>query len=163
MTYSLRIIKIGLTTSIALFFTLVTLNNILDFDSDWFFVKHVLSMDTTFKHSTIMWRAITSPTIQLACYYLIIVWEAITALLCWIGSFILLINLKTTDFQFNQSKKWALIGLFLGFLLYMVGFIIIGGEWFCMWQSTVSNGQTTAGLFTSLIMFVMIVLMFQEL
>lgn len=40
----------------------------------------------------------------------------------------------------------------------MVGFIIIGGEWFAMWQSSKANGQTAAGLFVSLILFVMIVL-----
>lgn len=162
MNYSLRIIKIGMVASIALLFSLITLNNILDFNSNWFFVQHVLSMDTSYQHPEIMWRAITDPTIQLSLYYLIIACEALTAVTCWAGCFMLLSNLKAADVQFNRSKKWSLIGLFLGFLLYMVGFIIIGGEWFCMWQSTVSNGQTTAGLFINLIMFVMIVLMFKD-
>ena len=53
---------------------------------------------------------------------------------------------------------FAFIGLFFGFILYMVGFIIIGSEWFCMWQSSTWNAQSTAGLFVSLIMFVMIFL-----
>lgn len=52
----------------------------------------------------------------------------------------------------------AYIGLFSGFSLYMFGFIIIAGEWFCMWQSKEWNAQLTSGLFISLIMFVMIFL-----
>lgn len=79
-------------------------------------------------------------------------------MLCWIGCFILLRNVKRSEMIFNYSKQIAFIGLFFGFLLYMVGFIIIGGEWFSMWQSKTWNGQMTAGLFISLIMFVMIFL-----
>jgi predicted small integral membrane protein len=56
----------------------------------------------------------------------------------------------------------AFIGLFLGFILYMVGFIVVGGEWFSMWQSSTWNAQETAGLFASLIMLVMIFLGLSE-
>jgi predicted small integral membrane protein len=117
----------------------------------------VLSMDTTFD-TTLMWRSITSPVMQIATYYFIIAWEILTAIICWIGCFILLSKIKENNSRFNESKKIAFIGLFFGFLLYMVGFIIIGSEWFNMWQSRSWNGQMTAGLFISMIMFVMIFL-----
>ncbi len=156
--WTLRVIKISMVASIALFFSIVALNNIIDFNSNWLFVQHVLSMDTTFRASTLMARAITNSTIQKYIYYMLIFWETLTAIICWIGCVILLLKIKTSLHQFNASKKMAYIGLFFGFILYMVGFIIIGGEWFSMWQSSTWNGQTTAGLFIGLIMFVMIFL-----
>lgn len=32
----------------------------------------------------------------------------------------------------------------LGFALWFIGFMAIGGEWFTMWQSAIWNGQTAA-------------------
>lgn len=155
---SLRYIQIAMVASIALFFSLVAFNNLTAFQANWQFVQHVLSMDTTFQDGVLMKRAITNPLIQKAAYFLIILWQAITALICWLGCLILFRNIKEHPTQFHEAKKWAFIGLFFGFLLYMVGFIILGGEWFSMWQSKVWNGQAAAGLFLSLILFVMVFL-----
>ena len=91
-------------------------------------------------------------------YYLIIVCEILAAMFCWAGSIKLFLNVREIDVIYNETKKTAFIGLFFGFLLYMVGFLIIGGEWFDMWQSTTWNGQMKAGLFLSLILFVMLFL-----
>lgn len=156
MSLSLRYIQILMVASIALFFSIIAINNIFDSQSNWLFVQHVLSMDTTFHDTALMWRAITNPALQKFVYYFIIAWQILTATLCWLGSFILLTNINENDAQFDKSKKMALIGLFFGFLLYMVGFIIIGGEWFSMWQSSTWNGQMKAGLFINLIMFIML-------
>lgn len=155
---SLRYIKIGMVAAVALFFSLVALNNLIENTSNLPAVRHVLSMDTTFHAPVLMQRAITNPSIQLGAYYLIIAWELLTAIVCWIGCFQLLFNIKASDIKFNNSKNLAMIGLFFGFILYMVGFITIGSEWFCMWQSPAWNAQATAGLFVSMIMFVMIFL-----
>lgn len=158
MTRSLRYIKIYMVASIALFFSIVAIDNVIDFNSNRPFVEHVLSMDTTFHDTAIMWRSITNPLIQMSVYFFIIGWETATAILCWIGCFTLLQKVNGADMQFKEAKNMAFIGLFFGFLLYMVGFIVIGGEWFSMWQSPNWNGQKTAGLFLSMIMFVMIFL-----
>jgi predicted small integral membrane protein len=32
----------------------------------------------------------------------------------------------------------------LGFLLWFLGFMVVGGEWFAMWQSKAWNGQEAA-------------------
>ena len=154
----LRFIKLVMVGSIALFFSLVACDNLVEFSSNFPAVQHVLSMDTTFHAPLLMRRAITNPSIQLGAYYFIIAWELLTAIICWIGCFRLVFNLRASDAQFNKSKVVAFVGLFFGFMLYMVGFIIIGSEWFCMWQSPTWNAQATAGLFVSLIMFVMIFL-----
>ena len=154
----LRYIKLGMVGSIALFFSLIAIDNLIEFASNLPAVQHVLSMDTTFHVPILMQRAIINPSIQIGIYYLIIAWEFLTAIVCWIGCVRLLFNINASDSQFIAAKTVAFIGLFLGFILYMVGFIIIGGEWFSMWQSPSWNAQPTAGLFVSLIMFVMIFL-----
>ena len=43
-----RIAKMLLLAGVALFYTLVVFNNLTDFNSNYQFVRHVLSMDTTF-------------------------------------------------------------------------------------------------------------------
>lgn len=156
MSLSLRLINIAMISTIALFFSLVSIDNMVDYNSNWLYVQHVLSMDTTFQSPSLMQRAILNPQFQQWIYWGIISWEIVVAFLCWLGCFALLKAIKKSDLEFNAAKNIAFIGLFLGFLLYMLGFIIIGGEWFSMWQSELWNGQTTAGLFASLILFIMI-------
>lgn len=157
ISLAFRVIQTGMVASIALFFSIVALNNIVDFNGNWLFVKHVLSMDTTFHDPALMWRAITNQFVQLTAYFGIIAWEIVTAITCWTGLIMLLSKIKQVT-EFDEAKKIALIGLFFGFLLYMIGFIVIGGEWFCMWQSSIWNGQMKAGLFINFILFVMIIL-----
>ncbi|MCA0403670.1 MAG: DUF2165 domain-containing protein, partial [Proteobacteria bacterium] len=60
----LRYIHISIISSIALFFSLVAINNLVDFQSNWLFVQHVLSMDTTFKESSLLNRAIQMNSVQ---------------------------------------------------------------------------------------------------
>jgi predicted small integral membrane protein len=43
-----RLVKIALVAAIALYLGIVTLNNLTDYGSNFEFVRHVLSMDTTF-------------------------------------------------------------------------------------------------------------------
>src|SRR5437764_12980154 len=86
----IQLSKTALVAAVAFFFTLVAFGNITDFGSNWQFVRHVLSMDTTFPDSSLRWRAITDPTAQAAGYWLIIAAEAIAAVLLWAGTFRLL-------------------------------------------------------------------------
>ena len=45
---------------------------------------------------------------------------------------------------FNSAKRFSIVALTLGMLLWFVAFIIVGGEWFLMWQSKTWNGQDAA-------------------
>ena len=54
---NLRIMKSLLVGSVALFALLVALNNVIDYGSNFPFVQHVLSMDTTFPDNTPRHRA----------------------------------------------------------------------------------------------------------
>ena len=101
-----------------------------------------------------MWRAITSPLLQSILFASTIVWQAITAIICWLGTIKLLSQRHHDVFHWEQAKQICILGLFSGFLLYFFAFLIIGGEWFVMWQSHQWNAQMKAGLFASMIMFI---------
>jgi predicted small integral membrane protein len=129
--------------AIAFFASLVVFNNLTDYGSNFTFVAHVLNMDTTFPENRAMWRAIRSPSLHHASYWLIIFLEAVIAVLCWAGGFRLLGSINDAT-RFNKAKGIAIIGLTLGMLLWFTGFITVGGEWFLMWQSEMWNGQEAA-------------------
>ena len=129
---AIRAAKAATVAAIALFASLVTFGNLTDYNTNFIFVEHVLSMDTIFAFSTIKYRAITNPALHHAAYALIIAAEAATAVLCWIGAGALACRLSADAGTFNRAKSFAVVGLTLGFLLGQVGFMSIGGEWFGM-------------------------------
>jgi predicted small integral membrane protein len=153
---AIRAAKVALVAAIALFASLVTFGNVTDYNTNFAFVEHVLSMDTIFAFSTIKYRAITGPTLHHAAYDLIIAVEAVIALLCWIGAVALVRRLRADAAAFNRAKTFSVLGLTLGFLLWQVGFMSIGGEWFGMWQSQQWNGVPSAFRFVVTIIAVLI-------
>jgi predicted small integral membrane protein len=153
---AIRAAKAALVAAVALFASLVAFGNLTDYDTNFVFVQHVLSMDTIFPFSTIKYRAIASPALHHAAFAVIIAAEAATALLCWIGAAALMRRLRADASVFNRAKTCAVVGLTLGFLLWQVGFMSIGGEWFGMWQSQQWNGVPSAFRFLITIMAVLI-------
>ena len=139
-----RTAKLLLLAAIALFYTLVVLNNTTDFNSNYQFVRHVLMMDTTFPGNNGLWRALTAPAWHLAFYFSIIAWETITMILCWWGVIALLRSLRKPAADFHAAKRIPILALTLGMLMWLVAFLSVGAEWFLMWQSHTWNGQEAA-------------------
>ncbi len=156
MPFILRPIKIGMITALAFFFTLIAINNCIAPEFNQPYVKHVLAMDTIPNNPVVDHRAIKNSHLQKIIFYLITSSQILAGVCCWIGSIQLLRHLYAPQESFNQAKSIALFGLFIGFCLYLIGFITIGGEWFFMWQSPSWNGQNTAGLFLNFILLTMI-------
>jgi predicted small integral membrane protein len=52
--------------------------------------------------------------------------------------------LHGTAAAFDSAKQWAIAGLTVGLLMWLVVFLSVGGEWFLMWQSKSWNGQDVA-------------------
>jgi predicted small integral membrane protein len=140
----LRLSKTLLVAAVAFFYTLVVLNNLTDYASNYAFVHHVLVMDSTFPGNHGMWRAIHPLWIQTAFYDSIIGWEALTMLLLWAGAAKLLRAVGKPGTSFRDAKALAIGGLTLGLLMWFVAFLSVGGEWFLMWQSQAWNGQEAA-------------------
>ena len=139
-----RTAKLFLLAAVALFYSLVVFNNLMDFNSNYQFVRHVLMMDTTFPGNHGMWRALASPGVHLAFYITIIAWEIVTMILLWWGAIALLGALRRPAAAFEAAKRMPVIALTLSLLMWLVAFIAVGGEWFLMWQSHLWNGEETA-------------------
>lgn len=139
-----RMAKMLLVAALAFYYSLVVFNNLVDFDSNYQFVRHVLLMDTTFAGNRAMGRAIHSAAIHRAFYVGIIAWEAGLALLAWWGAVRLFRVRTAAASQFNAAKRLALAALTASLLLWLVAFLAVGGEWFLMWQSAAWNGQQAA-------------------
>jgi predicted small integral membrane protein len=155
-----RLAKLLLLAAIALFYTLVVFNNLTDFDSNYQFVRHVLSMDSTFPGNHGMWRALTAPVWHLIFYWSIIAWEFTTMVLLWCGVIALLRAWRKTVAEFTAAKRLAVMALTLSMLMWMVAFLSVGAEWFLMWQSHTWNGQEAA--FRNLVMVAAVFLILMQ-
>jgi len=153
--HTLKICKATICLPLALFALLVGINNLIDYDSNFRFVQHTLSMSTVFADNTLTWRAITSPTLWHVGYGLIIFGELLTGALLLTG-FVQLVRGIGQQHAFTQAKKWVYLGCTVGFLVWFFGFMVIGAEWFSMWQSEQWNGTQSAFRFTVVLMLVMI-------
>jgi predicted small integral membrane protein len=139
-----RLVKVVMVGSLALFALVVAFDNLVDYGSNYEFVRHTLSMDTTFPANALKGRAITEPAAWTIAYWLIILTEAAVGILLAFATLRLATTIRADARLFNSAKKFAVLGVGLGFLLWFTGFMAVGGEWFLMWQSKEWNGQGAA-------------------
>lgn len=141
-----RYAKILMTACLALFAGLVAFNNLVDYPANLVFVQHVLAMDDIFAGSRHIsrWRSIQSPLLWHVLYGLIIAAEIAVAFLLGRGAWLLWCARQASAVQFQYAKRGAMAGILAGFVLWFLGFMTIGGEWFLMWQSTSWNAQSSA-------------------
>jgi hypothetical protein len=134
----------------ALYILLVAIGNITDYHTNFDFVKHVLAMDTTNfgqpegvgLDTDVMWRAITNPTLVTIGYIGVIIWESASAIILVAATVQWIRSIKTGSF--DVARRLSTVGLLMILILFMGGFITIGGEWFQMWRSTSWNGLDPA-------------------
>lgn len=158
---AVRYAKLLLLGAVALYVTLVAFNNLTDYGSNFAFVSHVLTMDTTFPGNTAMWRSISSPAAHHVAYAMIIAVECAVAALCWAG-FLRLWRARHDAAGFAAAKSLGVWGLTLGVLLWFAGFLAIGGEWFLMWQSQTWSGVAASFRIATLLAVILIFLAQEE-
>lgn len=147
----------------ALYILLIAFGNITDFATNQAFVQHVLSMDTANFGApegqggdpAVTWHAIESRPLQNAAYVGLIVWELLagvalaTATVWWFAR-----SLRTR----TRGRALATIGLTMTVVLFVGGFLDIGGEWFQMWRSAHWNGSEVAFRNAVLALFALLVI-----
>ena len=151
-----RIVKAIMVGCLALFALLVTFDNLTDYDTNYAFVRHVLTMDTTFPGNALLNRRLMSPAMWRAAYALIIAGEGLTGSILAVAAVRLCRRLRSDAALFNRAKQLVYLGAGLGFLVWFFGFMVVGGEWFQMWQSAMWNGQEAAFRFYMTILAVLI-------
>jgi predicted small integral membrane protein len=153
---SIRASKIVLISGIGCMALAAAFNNVIDYQSNFLFVQHVMTMDTVYPTNVLKYRAIDEPLAHSAVYTIIIILEFATAALTLFGAVQMLRHINSDTDTFNSHKMAAVLGLSCGFVLWFFGFIVIGGEWFCMWQSPHWNGQEAAFRYVACIVLVLI-------
>lgn len=153
---TVRLAKIAMTAALAAFAFIVTYDNIVDYGTNYEFVKHVLSMDTTFPGNKLMGRAITDPRLWTLAYAAIIAAEGIVFLLLAIATAAMLLALRAPAARFQRAKSWMVAGAAFGFMVWFFGFMVVAGEYFAMWQSKAWNGQEAAFRFYMSLLAVLI-------
>jgi predicted small integral membrane protein len=151
-----RYAKIVMSLVLASFCLLVAFDNITDYGTNYLFVQHVMSMDTTFPGNKLMYRSITNPAIWQLAYGLIIAGEGITGLLYLAGAIRLFQVRNAPGAMFNEAKSLVIAASTLAFLVWYFGFMVVAGEWFAMWQSQTWNGQDAAFRFYMAVLGVLI-------
>jgi predicted small integral membrane protein len=147
----------------ALFILLVAFGNITDFETNQAFVHHVLSMDTANfgapvgqgLDSAVMWHAVGSRPLQNAAYVGIIAWELLAgvalaaATITWFAGSVR---------RRTRARALATIGLTMIVVLFVGGFLAVGGEWFQMWRSSDWNGSEAAFRSAVIALFALLVI-----
>jgi len=151
-----RYAKIVMSLVLASFCLLVAFDNITDYGTNYLFVQHVMSMDTTFPGNTLMYRAITNPVVWQVAYALIIAAEGITGILYLAGAIRLFQVRNAPGAVFNEAKTLVVAASTVAFLVWYFGFMVVAGEWFAMWQSQTWNGQDAAFRFYMVVLGVLI-------
>ena len=139
-----RLAKIVMCLALGLFCLLAAFDNATDYSTNYLFVQHVLSMDTTLPGNSLKYRAITSPVLWQLAYAAIIAAESLAGLLFVVGAAALWRVRLAPAATFNHAKGYAIAGAALAFLIWFFGFMVVGGEWFAMWESPTWNGQEAA-------------------
>lgn len=151
-----RYAKIVMSLVLASFCLLVAFDNITDYGTNYLFVQHVMSMDTTFPGNALMYRSITNPLIWQLSYAMIIAAEGATGLLYLAGAIRLFQMRQAPGAAFNEAKTLVIAASLLAFLVWYFGFMVVAGEWFAMWQSQTWNGQEAAFRFYMAVLGVLI-------
>lgn len=146
-----RLAKVMLLLSCALLLSIVFVDNIFAYGINFEYIQHIMSMDTTFKHPQLYWRAINNPIFYHLCFALIILSEGVISILLWIGAFHLFKNIKRDHSDFQSGKQWGLVGLSWALILYSLIFFTIASQWFASWQSSIWNAKNAATPFIILL------------
>jgi predicted small integral membrane protein len=160
--FLLRIAKATFVAAIGLMALAVAIDNTTDYYSNYLFVEHVLKMDTTFPNSSLHYRSINQPILFHAVYIVIIIMETAMAFCCLKGGWLLFRNLRRDAHSFHAAKNWGIAGITIGVIVWFLGFEVIGGEWFAMWQSSTWNGLAAAERILSFLVLTLILLHFRE-
>jgi predicted small integral membrane protein len=129
---------------ISLFGLLVMYSNFTDYASNYEYVGHILSMDTTRDNQNLSYRAITSPMLHHRIYWFIITLEVIYTAFCLLGTYHLFRNINASCEVFHEAKKFSIVGLLIAIFVYYICLQVIGVEWFNMDESQTWNAKDWA-------------------
>ncbi|MCM6772284.1 DUF2165 domain-containing protein [Nocardia sp. CDC159] len=126
-----------------LYYLIVAITNITDTDTNRRGVTAVLGMRQTLHHPSVDWHAITNGTVVWVVYILIVIWELLIALVLLSAAVAWVRTLTGRPAQ-ALATKLSSLGWIMAIVLFLGGFLTIGGEWFRMWANKEVNASAAA-------------------
>ena len=130
----LRIMKIVLVLSVALWGLLGARGNIVDWKGTTGAVAAVTAM-STFAGGAHRWEATTNPVVILAGATFIVLFKVTAALLCSAGAWRMSAHRASDAETFGRAKTLALTGCVVAVFGLFGGWTVIGEGWFEFWRS----------------------------
>jgi predicted small integral membrane protein len=145
-----RYSKILCVLAVAFFCIWVSWETLIDYQIKLSFTDAVFKMDKTFP------KTIKISVWHHLGYIFIIVLETFTACFCGWGSYHMWYHRWDAAKHFHRSKKWAIVGLTLGFLTCQLRFMAMGREWFERGMAQIGKGTQSDLWLVVIILAVMI-------
>jgi len=142
----LRIMKILLILSVALWGLLGTFGNLHDWSGTMGGVEATTSM-STFEGGADDWRATSNPVIIIAGALFILISKALAGVLCLVGAWRMWTARTSDAATFAKAKTYALTGCAVAVFMLFAGFIVIAESWFGLWQSKELHDPVLASAF----------------
>ena len=144
----MRLIKIFLALSVALFCTFYALQNIVNLQAAHGFVMYVASMADHAAYPAHIGPPVTAPALTWTMLFIIIGLEMAAGLLAAKGAYDLFQARKGSADDFNGAKSYAIAGCGIAILVWFGLFSAIAGPYFQMWQTDAGlNALRDASLF----------------
>lgn len=148
--FIMRILKIALAASVALFCLMYALQNLFNLGPAFNFVQLMVGMEGHAVYPSSFGFAVTSPFVIGAMLGLIILLEILAGLLAAKGAFDLWKVRAASAEAFNAKKDYALLGAGLAVLIWFGIFSAIGGAYFQMWQTEAGSGALQGSFWYSM-------------
>ena len=123
----------------ALFGITTLLNNITDYAAYAEYIGRIISMSDTTGNDSRQYRAISSTLFHHRFYWALITLETIFTCSFIVGVYQLYRKLGAPHGEFNESKKFSIIGFITAIFAYQIFYIIILNEWFDLEYSKQAN------------------------
>lgn len=146
----MRLLKVGLILFVGLMGALAFVTNVTNPSQAFGAVAMALGMESTFGWDGLTWRAIDTPALVWIAFGLIIFAEGLVGLLGLLGAWTLFSARENPADRFHEAKRPGLAGCAVGMLLWYGGFVVIGGEWFALWQTGDFNPVPNAFQFATM-------------
>jgi predicted small integral membrane protein len=138
---AIRILKTVLVVFIGLQGALYVAGNLANWNSGLAAVGYVLGMQGHEVYGNHIFLPITNPALVTLAFLIIIFGEFLIAALSLTGAWHLWKARNADAESFNSAKTFAILGAGMAMVLWLGGFVVIGGALFQMWQTQIGTGS----------------------
>ena len=138
---AIRYLKIILVLFVGLQAWFYVAGNIANWDAGLAVIGYVLGMEGHEYYPVHIVPALTSPTVHVIAFLIILTGEFLVGALSLKGALNLWKARRAEAESFNGAKRFAIAGCAMAMVVWFGGFIVLGGALFQMWQTEIGDGS----------------------